>query len=305
MSTQDSLWSFTDKQKNMDTNRNVVVASVVGLILIVLAVTTSHASDQSDGLLHVSFLDVGQGDSILIQAPNGNQVLVDGGKPGSVLSELGRVLPFYDRTIDVIVATHPHADHIGGLIDVLDRFEVGMVVEAYETYDSSEFRNWQKAVINEGALRVEALAGKQISLGNETTLTVLYPFNSAAETRTTKPHEDIVVAMLQYKNVRVLLTGDMETKVEQALITKGLDIDADVLKVGHHGSNTSTSTSFVSVVSPQTAVIQVGARNVYRHPHPTVIQRLENAAIKLYRTDTNGTVTLTSDGDTFSIESTQ
>lgn len=237
----------------------------------------------------------------MIESPSGRQVLIDGGPDNKVLSKLGEVVPFYDKDIDVVVASHPHADHIVGLMDVLERYEVKNIVEAKESYNSSEFKAWQDTVVQENAENIEAVAGKIIDLGDGATLTILHPFESVADDNPKNPHDDVVVAMLRYGKLEVMLTGDMEAKVERRLVLAGEDLDADVLKVAHHGSKTSTTEEFLAAVSPDIAVIQVGAKNRYGHPAPEVLTRLENFGIPYYRTDIDGTVALVSDGFTVQI----
>lgn len=271
------------------------------LILLVFAVSSGKSALVKDGLLRVYFFDIGQGDSIFIQAPNGNQVLIDGGPDGKVLQKLGEVMPFYDRDIDLVVVSHPHSDHVSGLIEVLERYEVGAILEGGEVYDSADFRAWRKAVDAEEASKVDASAGQAFNLGSGVTLTVLHPLRSVAGTATKTPHNDVVAALLRYKDFELLLTGDMEAKVERRLLLNGLDVDADVLKVGHHGSKTSSGEEFLSAVSPQTAVIQAGVKNRYKHPSPQVLERLETYGIPYYRTDTSGDVQIATDGKDFSV----
>ena len=265
-------------------------------LLTVLTLVTARGAGARDGLLRVYFLDVGQGDAIFIQAPNGNQILVDGGPNGDVLGELGKIMLPSDRDIDAVIVSHPHADHIAGLIEVLKRYDVHTIVQAHETYRSPEFTAWQSAVTQEKAQEVEALAGTQLDLGNGAVMTVLYPFRSWQGEETTQPHQANVVVLLQYGTARFLLTGDLEAKAEQELIARGVDVDADVLKVGHHGSKTSTTESFLNAVTPQVAFIEVGANNRYKLPSPLVLERLEQFGIPYYRTDTEGTLEVVSDG---------
>ena len=273
---------------------------IILLCLSVFAFSTHSIAQEKDGLLKIYFLDVGQGDSIFIEAPNGNQILVDGGPDNRVLSELAKVMPFYDRDIDVVVASHPHADHIFGLIEVLSRYNIANIVEAKEKYNSPVFKKWEEVVKEEGSNYIEAKSGKIVDLGNEITLTILVPFRSYDGAILKNPHEANVTVLLQYKSFRVLFTGDMEMPVERQLLLDGKDISADVLKVGHHGSRTSSGDSFLSSVDPDVAVIQVG-KNSYGHPTREVLSRLENYGIKYYRTDLDGTVKVVSDGENYQI----
>lgn len=282
-------------------SRQLSLTHLVALLcLSVFTFSTYSTAQEKDGLLKVYFFDVGQGDSIFIEAPNGNQVLIDGGPDNSVLSELAKVMPFYDRNIDVVVATHPHADHIFGLIEVLDRFEVANIIEAKDRYVSPVFDKWQEKVGKEGARETEALAGKVIDLGNDVYLRILYPFKSYDGAVLKKPHEANVVTMLEYKELKILLTGDMEMSVERQLLLDSRNMSADVLKVGHHGSRTSSSDSFLDTVNPEVAVIQVG-KNSYGHPTQEVLSRVENFGIKYYRTDLDGTVKIVSDGESYRV----
>lgn len=279
-----------------------IIHLVAVLCLGVFAYSINSSANQKDGLLKIYFLDVGQGDGLLIESPTGNQVLVDGGPSGAVLEQLVEVMPFYDHDLDAVVATHPHLDHIGGLVPVLERYDVGVVIQASVSYHSSAFGAWEKAVESENAKKVWATAGLTVDLGGGAELIFLYPFNGEGDTRAGEGHEHMAVTLLKYKNFKLLLTGDMEAGAERELAEKFQDlIKADVLKVGHHGSKTSTTENFLRAVSPQVAVIQVGAKNRYGHPAPITLNRLENFGIRYYRNDTDGAVKLISDGQSFKV----
>lgn len=239
---------------------------------------------------------------MFIETPNGNQVLIDGGPDNKVLSELAGIMPFYDRDIDLVVLSHPQEDHAAGLLEVLERHEVKNILWAEGEYNSPIFETWRKAVKEENANEIDAVAGKTVDLGNGAILTVLFPTESLAAGRLVKnPNDKSVVLMLEYKENRFLFTGDAEAAVERKLVGMGVDLKADVLKVGHHGSNTSTTESFLSEVGPQVAVIEVGAKNRYGHPRKEVLDRLEKNGIKYYRTDTDGMIKIESDGEGFKI----
>lgn len=286
----------------MQSKKLSLIHLVTTLCLIVFAFSTHSIASQKDGLLKIYFFNVGQGDAMFIETPNGNQILIDGGPDNKVIQELAKVMPFYDHDIDMMIATHPHADHIAGLVEVLKRYDVGSILEAKESYDSPVFPVWHNAEANENANLIEAKAGQEIDLGNDAKLTVLYPDKSYDGILLNKPHQANIVAMLTYKNFRLLLTGDMEKPVENAMIDRGLNLRADILKVGHHGSKTSSSEEFLRAVQPQLAFMEVGIRNLYHHPSPEVIQRLENFGIKYYRTDTDGHTEVLTDGETFQVK---
>lgn len=269
---------------------------VIILCLSVFAWSTHSTASQKDGLLGIYFLDIGQGDSIFIETPNGNQVLIDGGPGNRVLSELGEVMPFYDKDIDLVVMTHPDADHASGLVEVMDRFNVKNVVYSDIVSDKALYESWKAAVSKEGANIIDPVAGTVIDLGGGAFLRIIYPLESLTRKEVKNTNDNSVVAMLDYKDLEVLFPADVELRGERAILLSGQDIDADVLKVGHHGSKTSTMEELLSAVSPEAAVIQVGAKNRYGHPKPEILERLDNYGIKVYRNDLNGRIKLTSDG---------
>lgn len=272
---------------------------VVILCLFVFAFSTYSVVQEKDGLLKIYFFDVGQGDAIFIETPSGNQVLVDGGPDKLVVQRLGETMPFYDKDIDLIVSTHSDADHIAGLVEVLNRYEVENLIYSNIIRESALYDAWQEAVIREGANTIDPVADKIIDLGNGVTLTILNPSKSLAGKIMKKVNNDSVVLMLKYGETDVLITGDIEAKAERQIILSGADLEADILKVAHHGSKTSTTTEFLYEVSPQVAVIQVGAKNRYGHPTQEVLKRLEDYGIKYYRNDLDGTVKIVSDGNNY------
>lgn len=274
---------------------------VIILCLSVFAFSTNSIASQKDGLLKVYFFDVGQGDAIFVETPNGNQILIDGGPDNAIVNKLGEVMPFYDKDIDLIVLSHPHADHSVGLIEVLERYDVKNILEAKENYNSPEFRVWREAVQTEGAEVIEAIVGREIDMGNGVSLEILYPLESLEGTTVKNPNDDSVVLMLKYKDLEVLFPGDIELKGERKILLEEINVDADVLKVAHHGSRTSTMEEFLAAVTPEVAVIQVGADNRYGHPSPEVLEKLNNYGISVYRNDLNGNVRLISDGNDYQI----
>jgi beta-lactamase superfamily II metal-dependent hydrolase len=245
----------------------------------------------------VHFIDVGQGDSILVEAGDAD-ILVDGGPSGSaVLSYLaGQNVP----DIDLLVATHMHADHIGGLDDVLAQYNVHEVWTNGATATSQTYQDFAAAVATEGATDREIRRGYSAQFGG-VTLTALHPVDPL----TGDANGDSIVLRLSCGSVDVLLTGDANADSEASMLgDPSVALDADVLKVGHHGSATSTSDAFLDAVTPNDAVISVGAGNTYGHPTQETLNRLAAHGATIYRTDLNGTVVLTSDCNTYSISAT-
>lgn len=263
----------------------------------------------------VHFLDIGQGDSILIVTPDLRTVLIDGGPGETVLEELGEILPFFVRDIDLMVLTHPHRDHIEGLVEVLKRYEVHQLLLSGDEYGSALYGEFLKVAREKeatGELQVyfaESENDFKIETGDGYLFfDVLYPIkNIAGKTYENANNASVVMRMSQISprnppGQTFLFTGDCEIECEEEILHyySGLDVqgqkpsqlDADILKIGHHGSRTSTSQKFLDAVSPSTAVIQSGTDNQFDHPHPETLEKLKNANVKIRRNDLEGTVTI-------------
>ena len=276
-------------------------------LLVPTAFLASLAWSQAltqDDRLHVAFLDVGQGDAIFIETPSGKQIVVDGGAHPLLMTRLlSERMRFYDRRIDIVAATHPHDDHIDGLLQVLERYDVGAVLERRVQHDSAPYQAWTRAVDAEraqGAKVIEARAGQVITLDDGIRLEVLWPPDTLPSGADSDINNASLVLRLVYGDVSVLLAGDIFANGERALLTSGATLDSDILKVPHHGSATSSTPEFLSAVSPSAAVISVGANNHFGHPDADVVQRLREFVGEsgLYLTSERGTVEFTTDGKT-------
>jgi len=253
------------------------------------------ANKESD-LLSVYFLDVGQGDSIFIESPNGNRVLIDGGPDKKVLSELGKVLPFGDKRIDVVLATHPDSDHIMGLIEVFKRYDIGAFIEPGVESDNLVDDALRLSVDEEKVPKILARRGMTLDLGSGVVLTILFPNQDVSNWET---NDASVVAKLVYGNKSFLLTGDSTKNSEYKMIAWGENVlDSDVLQVGHHGSQTSTSFLYAKVVSPEYAVVSAGKNNRYGHPHKDTLDTLNKVGSKVISTIEMGTIKFETDGET-------
>lgn len=267
---------------------------------LVLSFIALEAVAVEDSFLRIYFLDVGQGDAIFIQAPGGNQVLIDGGPDSRVVQELSKIMPFYDRSIDLVILTHPHADHVDGLIEVLKRYEVGQILENHYPFDSPDYREWDE--LKTEAQVAQAVAGQVVDLGLGIKMFVIYPDQTNVGRPKNNPNDASVVLKLVYGRNSLLLSGDIEAPLERKLVLTDADLDSDFLKVAHHGSKTSTTEEFLEAVTPEAAFIEVGTDNRYGHPHRIVLDRLEKLGIKYYRTDINGTIKLILDGQNYFVE---
>ena len=253
------------------------------------------------GSLSLSVLDVGQGDALFVESPSGSQVLIDGGPDERVLAQLGELMAFWDRSLDLVVLTHPHADHLDGLVEILKRYDVGMVLESGVNHSIPEYGEWRTLLREKGVSVVVANAGQRVRLSGSVYLDVLAPLTSYEGKSPKDVHDAMVVLELVHGATKALLMGDAERPLERELLASGLDLDVDVLKVGHHGSKTSTSGEFLRATTPRSAVISVGRKNRYGHPHQEVLDRLEAAGMRTFRTDRDGTITLVSDGQRFRV----
>ncbi len=248
-----------------------------------------------DNVLEVVFFDIGQGDSIFIETPSKRQVLIDGGPDKSVLEKLNEQMPFYDRKIDLIILTHPDADHITGLIEVLGYYQIGHILTSGFQKDTVVYNKWKKLIEEKGIPLSLAQSGQKIFLEENIVLEILWPDQNSIKTISSANNAS-VVGRLVYGQSEILLTGDIEKKIESQLVRHSVSnsLESDILKVPHHGSKTSASYNFLQAVSPEIAVISVGEGNRYKHPSQDVLDRLENTTI--YRTDKNGDIEVLTDG---------
>ena len=254
--------------------------------------------------LHVVFFDVGQGDAIFIETPGGRQMVVDGGADPLLMTRLlGERMRFTDRHLDIVAATHPNSDHIGGLVQVLERYDVGAVLERRIEYESATHQAWERAVREEetgGAMVIEARAGQVIALDRDVLVEVLGPPSELLRGTESDADNASLVLRLVYGEVSMLLTGDIFAEEERALVARGAEVDSDVLKVPHHGSDSSSTPVFLDAVSPAAGVISVGEGNRYGHPHAEVLERLREIVDDgmLFLTAERGSVEFISDGET-------
>jgi len=248
--------------------------------------------------MKVTFLDVGQGDAIFITTPAGQQVLVDGGpSPSDLTSALGKEMPFWDRSIDLLIMTHPDADHISGLVEVLDRYEVNGWLDNGRTDDDATYGECMARIEGAGVPRHPVHAGDRLDLGQGIVLEVLHPPSQLMTGTEADGNNNSLVLRLTWGEAEFLLTGDIGTEAEQLLLGSTQDLSADLLKVAHHGSGGSSCNEFLAAVAPAYAVISVGEDNRFGHPNEAVLERLESMSnVTVLRTDIEGTVEFVTDG---------
>lgn len=258
---------------------------------------TSLQSNISNNLtsaeLTVNYIDVGQGDCSLIHLPNGTKMMIDAGTSDSY-ENIEKVLTSTNtQKIDYLIATHPHADHIGSMRKVVENYPIGSIYMPNAKSNSATYEKLLLTIKEKGYTINTTTAGMTIYQDENTKIETLAPNDSSYDNL----NNYSIVIKLSYKNRSLLFMGDAETLSENEILNNGYIPKSDVIKLGHHGSSTSNSKKFLDVVNPQYAIISCGLDNEYGHPHDEVVQRIENANITYYRTDKNGTITLTSDGN--------
>jgi len=280
--------------------KKFLTASLI-IVVIIAGLFVYKQINESRHHFQVTFFDIGQGDASLIQFANGQKMLVDCGADKKILAKLGRALPFYDRTIDYVMATHPDLDHYGGCVDVLKNYKVKEIIingrkKEYDSY----WQVWDEAVKNEGAI-IKIVDRPQEWVVASTTLEFLSPDSSLAlDVKADDSNNYSIVFRLLSGRTSFLFTGDMEQPLEKALVQKYcsntstvcLALQADVLKVGHHGSDSSSGENFLNLVNPQTATISVGKNNRYGHPSLRVLKKLERVGAEILITSEKSDILL-------------
>jgi len=274
---------------------------MLGVVVLMLAALA--VGGLPDGRLHLWTLDVGQGDAILIRSPRGRTVLVDGGPdPTRLLAELGRALPWWQRHLDLVVASHSDADHLTGLLPVAERYRLGGVLVPSTMRDDALVAQWYAILDREGVPLLPARQGLRVELDPGLSLEVLNPpGDGRAQGGDGNAHS--LVLRGQWQEISFLLAADIDAKTEERLVAEGLVGPVNVLKVAHHGAATSSSAPFLAATRPQLALISVGADNDYGHPAPEVLMRLADVGAHPLRTDQLGTVELATDGHTLWVDS--
>lgn len=273
-----------------------IIFVFIGLLTVFNIFIWSMSPKVGNDILSVYFLDVGQGDSIFIEAPNGNQMLIDGGKNASLLDELSKYIDFNDRNIDIVMATHPDSDHIGGLPEVFNRYEIATFIDPGKTTDTNVYRELMSKKDLEGSRYVKGERGTVIVLDKKRNIyfQILAPDKNFSWDDT---NNFSIIGRLVYGDSSFLLTGDASKAVENILVyADGELLKSDILKVGHHGSKTSSGLMFLEKVQPKSAIISASYNNTYGHPHDDVINNLKKTGVEILETSKDGTIIFETDG---------
>jgi competence protein ComEC len=291
----------------MENRRKLNLLLILFLILTNILVWQALFNLGLDNSLEVIFFDVGQGDAVFIETPYKHQILIDGGPDSKILEKLTKEMPFWDRTIDLIILTHPEKDHLAGLLEVLERYKVEQILWTGVIRDTAEYNKWQELIKKEKAKITIAQAPQRIKAGR-VSLNILYPFESLEGEKLEESNDTSIIFRLIFGDDSFLFTGDVEKSVEKKILSECREevdclLGSDVLKVSHHGSKTSTSEEFLKEVSPEVAIISCGRNNSYGHPHQETLDILEKYGIRIFRTDLNGDIKIISDGKNYAISS--
>ena len=285
---------------------------LVGLLMVALIVWFLVLNQRPGRILETDFLNVGQGDAVLIKTPKGQTVLIDGGPDNKVLEKLGKYLQPLQKRIDIVILTHPHADHVSGLIEVLRRYSVGLVILNGVYLKTDNYDQFLKAIEDNKVKVLIAETGEAIHFDKNLEFDIISPdknlsslvFNKNSESFGTvgnDVNETSIVGKLIYNNFSIMFMGDATSKIENQLLAYGDSLKSGILKVGHHGSKYSSFTNFLKTVAPKAGIIEVGAKNFYGLPSQAALSRLGMVDANIFRTDQNGDIRVLSNGFTTSI----
>ncbi len=283
------------KNNFLKKTRGLLVSKFLIVALVLILILEGYIFSSVDSNFHIYFLDVGQGDSILIRTPGYKYILVDGGEDESVVNELGEVLPFWQKRIDVIVGTHGDSDHIGGLIPVFEKYDVSSFVYGDFSEKNVTLQSLVGIANGEDISLYEAQSGDMISI-EDTKISILWPEeNFTAQ----NDNQKSIVIDGEYGKFKFFLTGDIEESQERRILSQNDGLTTTVLKASHHGSKTATGEEILETLSPESMVISCGLDNQYGHPHKEVIDRIDSLGIEYQRTDLSGRVEYVSDGERY------
>ena len=294
-------WNFS-YYKSMNSQIRKIAYIILGILFLIAVLIWLAVFSLENQKLEIIFFDIGQGDSILINAKNNQQILIDGGPNDFIVDKLGKTLPFYDKKIELIILTHPDKDHISGLVEVVKRYKVDKILTTGIKCSTEICQILSEQIQKKKIPMKIAQAGQTISIGNNIFLGILNPLeNLSGENIKNKNDTSIVVKLVTGEN-SILLTGDITLKTEEKLTENNFNLQSDFLKIAHHGSKYSTSENFLKEVLPETAIISVG-KNSWGMPTKEVLKKLDERKIKVYRTDINGDVRIILKENNFEIQS--
>lgn len=272
------------------------------LILILIVFICVAINKNGDNKLEVVFLNIGQGNSTFIKSPTGNKIIIDGGPGNNLSNKISSVMPWYDRSVDLIIVSHPDKDHYEGFISFLDKYSTESFMESGMVDTSEEFSSLRNKIFSKKIPDILARRGEIIDIGGGAYIEIIFPDRNVSGMDT---NNGGIVARVVYGDTSFIIQGDLPKQMEDYLITlssdKKMSLKSDVIEVGHHGAKTSSSEEYLKIVAPKYAVISVGKENKYGHPSPETLETLEKLGIKYLRTDKQGTIVFKSDGQNLEV----
>ncbi len=282
----------------MPKQQKIFLVLIIALAAVLVALGWLAWSKPKDNLM-VAFFNVGQGDAVFIRTPDQSRIIVDGGPDNKVLLELGRHLPFFNQKIDLMVLTHPDSDHLTGLVEVLKRYPTNRILTTGVLHTTAGYLEWLELIKAKNVPVTIAQAGQEMNFGGAK-LTVLFPTQDLSQHRIEELNQSSIVIKLTYGQNCFLLTGDADETLEKLLLSSGVDLNCEVLKVSHHGSDSATSEEFLTAVKPAYAIVSVG-ENKFGLPSRRIINRLKRAGAEVLQTDKFGEIVFISDGQTLQL----
>jgi competence protein ComEC len=265
-----------------------VLSHLILLGILILAVF--QLLQIADSRLQVAVLDVGQGDSILIQTPEHKNILIDAGENSQAINQLGDKINFFNKSIDLFILTHPHSDHFGGFLDVIQKYQVKQVMLTGAVSNDPLYTAFLNEIKSREIPILFPQNDQDLRIGQNSYLDIIYPFAGQSligQTVKNLNNVSIVTKLIADNQSQILLPGDAEHELEREVLLSGQDVGSPILKLGHHGSRTATSDNFLSAVSPQTAIISAGKDNKFGHPHAETMEKI--AALEVLQT-VDGTI---------------
>lgn len=278
-------------------NFKKIKLSILGILVVAsFLVWSAYFSIRPDSNLKVIFFDVGQGDASFIETPNHYQILIDGGPDNSVLEKLGRAMPFYDRSLDILIITHPDSDHLAGAVEIIKNYEVGLVIVNGKKCTTSLCGEFEKIVQQKNIKVMAAAKGQKIDLDDNAVMDIFAPNIAQAANNKEGNNNFSVISRLVYGADSFLFMGDAEDKEEMELLSAWPDLTAEILKIGHHGSKNSSNQLFLDKIKPKISIISVGAKNRYGHPTGEVLDKLKKIGSEILRTDLGRDIAMETEG---------
>lgn len=274
--------------------------TIIGFCLLLISIIGGYQLvNYSDGKLHIVFCDVGQGDGIYIRTPNGTDIVIDAGRDDKILECLSSNMPFWDKEIELVFATHPDADHISGFVPILESYTVKSYNTVEVEKDTRVFLKINNLLKEKGISPRFLKLGDIYRLSDGVAITTHWPSKEFIAVGDVDTNRYSLVQTIKYKDFDVLLTGDIDFDILNRLFPSGLDVE--IFKLSHHGSRTGVDSTTFTLIKPQLSIISAGKNNSYGHPHPLVLSELEKYKLKHLRTDELGDIEIETDGNKFSV----